>query len=159
MSFFKKLRGALDKIEDVKHMIDGVTNATVHTDTVPERPVASTTTDIPSTAAEQTYSTDDAYFASLITEDSFVPYTIERNVAASRLEATAHPKCYPISYLFMKDSKPVLAVLIMNKNQYRSMIAKGTYQVLDKQGIPYIRFFKGMKNEREYVLDRIRDHL
>ena len=108
---------------------------------------------------QKTYNTGDSYFASLITEVNFPGYSISTNIHPRQLDASAHPSCYPISYLFSNGSQPVLAVLVMNKNQYRSMIAKGTYKVLDDNGIPYIRFFKGLENERGYVMDRIKNSL
>ncbi len=111
------------------------------------------------TFVQKTYDTDDSYFASLITEVNFPGYSISTNVHARNFDASAHPSCYPISYLLSNGSQPVLAVLVMNKNQYRSMIAKGTYKVLDDNGIPYIRFFKGMENESGYVINRIKENL
>lgn len=108
---------------------------------------------------QKTYDTGDSYFASLVTEANFPGYSISTNVYAKNFDATAHPSCYPISYLLSNGSQPVLAVLVMNKNQYRSMIAKGTYKVLDDNGIPYIRFFKGMENESGYVINRIKENL
>ena len=107
----------------------------------------------------KTYNTGDDYFASLVTEANFPGYSISANVHAKSFDVTAHPSCYPISYLFSNGSQPVLAVLVMNKNQYRSMIAKGTYKVLDDNCIPYIRFFKGMENESGYVINRIKENL
>ncbi len=108
---------------------------------------------------QKTYDTGDSYFASLITEANFPGYSISTAVHAKSFDATSHPSCYPISYLLSNGSQPVLAVLVMNKNQYRSMIAKGTYKVLDDNGIPYIRFFKGMENESGYVINRIKENL
>ena len=112
-----------------------------------------------SPVAQKTYNTGDSHFASLITEANFPGYSITSNVHAKTLDASAHPGCYPISYLFSNGSQPVLAVLVMNKNQYRSMIARGTYKVLEDKGIPYIRFFKGMENESGYVINRIKENL
>lgn len=112
-----------------------------------------------SNAYDNNFDTGDDYFAGLITAENFPDYAIERNVHPSVFDASAHPSCYPISYLFKKDGEPVLAVLVMNSNQYRAMTAKGTYQVLENNGIKYIRFFKGMKNEKSYVLGRIRENL
>jgi|GEM_PF-1702164 len=105
------------------------------------------------------YDTDESYFAEIITDEEFEDYTIERSVHPGELDGSAHPSCLPISYLFSRDGEAELAVLIMNSNQRRAMIANGTYRVLDEKRIPYIRFYKGMKNERTYVLDRIRDNL
>ncbi len=108
---------------------------------------------------QKTYNTGDSYFASVITEANFPGYSISTNVHAKNFDASAHPSCYPISYLFSNGSQPVLAVLVMNKNQYRSMVARGTYKVLEDNGIAYIRFFKGMENESGYVINRIRENL
>ncbi len=108
---------------------------------------------------ENNYNTDEAYFSNVITQDKFPEYTIEKSVHPKVFDSTAHPKCYPISYLFKKDAEPVLAVLIMNTNQYRAMIAVGTYEILENNNIKYIRFFKGMKNEESYVINRIKENL
>ena len=101
----------------------------------------------------------DEYFESLITEDAFPGYRIERNVHAKVFDASAHPCCYPITYLFLKGNKPVLAVFLMNSNQYRAMIAKGSYEVLSANGVKYIRFFRNCKNEKDYVINRIKENL
>ena len=108
---------------------------------------------------QKEYNTGDEYFAALITEDKFPGYTIEKNVHPNVFDGNAHPKCYPISYLFKNDGKPTLAVLVMNRNQYRAMIAVGTYQILDNEGINYIRFYKGMENAEAYVIGRIKENL
>ena len=162
MGFFNKLRGALDKLEDVKGVIekaaDSIQNATpaqtTQTQTYTSAPVAA-----PTPAFAKTYDTGDSYFASIITQANFPGYTISTNVHANTFDSSAHPSCYPISFLFSNGSQPVLAVLVMNTNQYRSMIAKGTYKVLEDNGIHYIRFFKGMENESGYVINRIRENL
>ncbi len=105
------------------------------------------------------HNTGDEYFDNIISEADFSRYTIERNVHPNIFDSSAHPKCFPISYLFKADGVPKLAVFIMNTNQYKSMIAKGSYDILDDNGIRYIRFFKGMENEKSYVLNRIRENL
>ncbi len=162
MGFFNKLKGALDKLEDVKDVIEkaadtiqkSVPAQTTQPQSYTPAPAAATTP-----VSAKTYNTGDSYFASLITQANFPGYTISTNVHANTFDSGAHPSCYPISYLFSNGSQPVLAVLIMNTNQHRSMIARGTYKVLDDNGINYIRFFKGMENESNYVLNRIRENL
>lgn len=109
--------------------------------------------------AQKSRVTDENYFAQLLTEENFQGYTVERNVHVQRFDPGAHPACYPVSFLFLKDSVPVLAVLVMQTNQWRAMIAKGSYEVLDNHQIPYIRFFKEFNNEETYVLDRVREAL
>ena len=94
-----------------------------------------------------------------INEEAFPGYTIERNVHPQRFDSDAHPSCMPISYLFSRDGEPKLAVLFLGTNQYRSMIARGTYEVLENNKIYYIRFFKEYKNDKEYVTERISSYL
>ena len=163
MGFFNKLKGALDKLEDVKEVIekaaDQIQKSAPTQNTQPSQSYAPSPSASNTSFEEKTYNTGDSYFASLITEVSFPGYSISSNVHAKSLDASAHPSCYPISYLFSNGTQPVLAVLVMNTNQYRSMIAKGTYKVLDDNDIPYIRFFKGMENESSYVINRIKENL
>lgn len=176
MSFFNKLFGALDKLDEVKDALDKVAEnlqnvdpeqlaklkAAVSAPDTEPAPASAEPTSVdpePTPAPAKTYDTGDSYFAALITGLNFPGCTIAKGVHAKTLDSGAHPSCYPISYLFSKGGCPVLAVFVMNTNQYRSMVAKGTYQVLEAKGIKYIRFFKGMENKREYVLDRIRENL
>lgn len=102
---------------------------------------------------------DDQYFAELLNEENFPGYTVERNVHPSLFDESAHKKCYPVTFLFKKDSTPVLAVMVMKMNQRTAMIARGTYWILEDKGIPYLRFYREMLNEKEYVLERVRDQL
>ncbi|MBR5825536.1 MAG: hypothetical protein IKY78_00470 [Clostridia bacterium] len=99
------------------------------------------------------------YFAEFVTEENFPGYTITANVHPQTIDPEAHPACFPVSFMFSKDSKAVLAVIVIGINQRRAMIAKGTYKVLDDNGIPYICFYKGMKNEKEYAIGRINENL
>ena len=101
----------------------------------------------------------DEYFAGIINEANFPGYTIERDVHPAIFDASAHPKCYPVTFLIKKDGGPVLAVMIMKMNQMNAMIARGTYSILEEQGIKYVRFFREMKNERFYVMNRVQQNL
>ncbi len=171
MSFLNKLFGAIGKLEEVKDALENVaenlqktaseqTAKTPKTVSPVSSPISTPAAASVSTAVEaKTYNTGDQYFASLITGLNFPGYTISTDVHARTFDSGAHPSCYPVSYLFSKGSQPVLAVLVMNTNQYRSMTAKGTYKVLEDRSIPYIRFFKGMENNRDYVMNRIRENL
>lgn len=171
MGFFNKLFDTInenkDKIESVVKAVESVleSNASpAEHERMNNAPYDSGKEQTGSTTSDSnpyafTYNTDDRYFASIITPGSFPGYSMDSNVHARTLDASAHPRCYPISYMFSKNGQPVLAVLIMNKNQYRSMIARGTYKVLDNKGIKYIRFYKGMENKQNYVLNRIRENL
>ncbi len=154
--------GLFDKlINEIKSEIKtGILNGlTDEKENEPEA-VPAVQTSMPSAyEAEKVYDTGDDYFEAMITEDKFPGYTIERSVKPVVFDAEAYPKCYPITYLFRKNDTPVLAVMVMNKNQSRAMISVGTYRILDANGIKYIRFYKGMENKESYVIDRIRNNL
>ena len=111
------------------------------------------------TVGYASHDTGEAYFETVVLDEKFPGYTIERNVHPRVMDSGAHPSCLPIAYLFSRGGKPVLAVLLMKPNQYRAMIARGTYRILDENRIPYIRFFKGYPNEEAYVIDRIKKNL
>lgn len=102
---------------------------------------------------------DDDYFARIINKQSFPDYSIERNVHPSVYDASAHPSCFPVTFMMKKDEIPVLAVMIMKDNQRNAMISRGTYAILENKGIKYIRFYREMANEREYVINRVRENL
>lgn len=102
---------------------------------------------------------DNEYFAEIINESNLPGYTVERDVHPAIFDASAHPKCYPVTFLIKKDGNPILAVMIMNMNQTNAMISRGAYSVLEAQGIKYIRFFREMKNEKYYVTNRVQQNL
>ena len=104
-------------------------------------------------------STDENYFTGLLTEENFPGYTIERSVKLDTFDASAHPKCLPITFLFKKNGAPVLAVFIMNEPQRHTMPVFGSSVILDDNKIRHIRFYKGWENERSYVLNRIKENL
>jgi len=171
MGFFDKIKSVLGKLEDVNLndvKLDNLKGVIENAATSLQKNFSSNTSESEATPTQHEkttsrsmdiYDTGDSYFASLITQENFPEYTITSNLHAREFDETAHPSCYPISYLFSDGSKPILAVIIIQTNQYRSMIARGTYDVLDNNNIPYIRFFKGMENEKGYVLNRIRENL
>lgn len=158
MGFFDKLMNGLkSEIQsEIKKQIDSAFNNSNDDPVI--NTTQSTVMSVENIYANE-YNTDEVYFSNIITQDKFPDYTIEKSVHPEVFDSTAHPKCYPISYLFKKDGEPVLAVLIMKTNQYRAMIAVGTYEILDNNNIKYIRFFKGMKNEESYVINRIKENL
>ena len=117
----------------------------------------------PANDTNQMYANDncwpDDYFASIINENNLPGYTVERNVHPRVFDFQAHPKCYPITLLIRKDGRPVLAVMVMRMDQMKAMISRGTYSILEDNGITYIRFFREMLNEESYVLNRVKEYL
>ena len=94
-----------------------------------------------------------------IFKENFPQYQIERTVSARRLDASCHEKCHPIDFLFSKNGVPVLAVVLTTQNQYRSMPFRGTEAVCDANDVSYMRFFIEMRNERNYVRERVAEEL
>ena len=117
MSFFNKLFGALNKLEEMKDALEDVAESlqkTASDETVKTQQTASpasapvptpASTPFSASVEPKTYNTDDRYFASLITALNFPGYTISTDVHANTLDSGAHPSCYPISYLFSKESQ------------------------------------------------------
>ena len=98
------------------------------------------------------------YFYGIFREN-FPQYQIERTVSARRLDASCHEKCHPIDFLFSQNGVPVLAVVLTTQNQYRSMPFRGTEAVCDANDVSYMRFFIEMRNERNYVRERVAEEL
>lgn len=163
--FDKLLKSLTNDVEDVvDKVVDTVRNEVANkkdNTSVNNTTANYTTTQAPvdDSPYANNHNTGDEYFAQLITESEFPGYTIEKNVHPSVFDSSAHPKCFPISYLFRLNGEPMLAVFVMQTNQYKAMIAQGSYDILCDNNIHYIRFFKGMKNEKSYVLNRIRENL
>ena len=94
-----------------------------------------------------------------IFRENFPQYQIERTVSTRRLDASCHEKCHPIDFLFSQNGVPVLAVVLTTQNQYRSMPFRGTEAVCDANDVSYMRFFIEMRNERNYVRERVAEEL
>lgn len=92
-------------------------------------------------------------------DGSFPDYTVEHDFPANSIKAGVHPKCAPVSYMFLKNGSPCLAVVLVRANNYRGMNVKATKEICEEKGIKYIRFFEEMENRREYVINRIRENL
>ena len=53
----------------------------------------------------------------------------------------------------------MLAVVLTTQNQYRSMPFRETEAVCDANDVSYMRFFIEMRNERNYVRERVAEEL
>ncbi len=90
---------------------------------------------------------------------NFADYEVRRNVPASELMSDCHPACTPVQFMFYKDGKPVLAVVLVKENNYRGMNVLGTKRICDAKNITYIRFYHEYENDEAYVVERIRKYL
>ena len=95
------------------------------------------------------------YIEDLVTKN-FPLVTVKKSVDITGGSADPDKKFVPVSLLLEKDSKPVLALIICSKNQYRLYGVINTMNACEEQGIPAIRFFKEFENKPEYVVGRIK---
>lgn len=81
---------------------------------------------------------------------------LKKNVNISAASAEPGKKYVPVDMVLIKDSKPVLALIICGKNQYRLYGVINTMNACEEKGLPAIRFFKEFENKPEYVIGRIK---
>lgn len=91
--------------------------------------------------------------------DEIAGITYEKNVPATKFNAGAHPKAKPVSFLVNKDGASKLAIVVVNKNTYRSRPVTGTMELVEANGINYIRFFTERENNHSYIVNRINENL
>ena len=101
-----------------------------------------------------TFNRDTAYFRDII-QRNFADCVIEEGVSISRFDASAHPKCTPVTFLLTKGSKTI-AFFVMKLNQTNGMPYRGAKKVLRAAGIPNTHCISNYKNEEAYVVNRIR---
>lgn len=109
-------------------------------------------------ATQETYDATFDQFRNLFAIH-FPEYKVEYNVPASRFDRFAHPACTPIQFLFSRNDRPVLAVVLVFTRNYRGTNVAATQQICANLGIDYIRFFVEYRNEDDYVVNRVREHL
>jgi hypothetical protein len=96
-----------------------------------------------------------AYIADLIIKN-LPGVEIKKNVNISAANAEPGKKYVPVDLVLIKDSKPVLAVIVCGKNKYRLYGVINTMNACEEKGLPAIRFFKEFENKPEYVIGRIK---
>lgn len=152
--------GLLDKLFMA---LTSVQDTGAHNNTPSSQPSASSAAPAPAkrtnAGAQRTLDECVAYFDSLLCGGELNGYEIEKNVHPSVFDQSAHPRCFPITFLLKRDSSPVLAVIIMKDSQRTTMPVFGTKTILDNAGIAHLNFYYNMPNEENYVLDRIKKHL
>jgi len=105
-----------------------------------------------------------AYFEKIFTTE-FPGRDFEKDVSAEELvnltglSSQPHPACAPVDFLFLKDGKPVVAVVLVRANTYRGMNVKGTHDICLDAGLEYVRFFIDMQNTGDYVANRMKAYL
>lgn len=160
----KDLLNAVDKISDFVTEAAKEVEKRAETAKVSERlqertqPLSSNNTSWEDYSLQRSRSELLADFKDIIARN-FSEYEVLYNYEARNLDIACHPACTPIEFLFKKNGKYVLAVVIVRQNTYRGMNVIGTRTICENLGIPYLRFFEEYPNKEEYVVPRIRKNL
>lgn len=104
---------------------------------------------------------DSAYFKGLYLQN-FPEYEIRTGVPAASLSRGARADALPVAFLFCRDGVPKLAVLLMEPSDYGKAFTRATERACkqaDGGSIRFVRFFRGWRNDAEYVVGRTREAL
>ncbi|MCD7770053.1 MAG: hypothetical protein LUH36_08085 [Oscillospiraceae bacterium] len=101
---------------------------------------------------------DAAYFSDLFAQAA-PDCQIASRVPAEALNPAADPDCVPVDFLFVRQERPVLAVLLVEQNTYRRRAIRAAERAVEQAGVPCLRFFADMANKPEYVVSRIQEAL
>lgn len=99
-----------------------------------------------------------AHFSDIL-KRRFKDFEIDEDVPARAFDKSCHPACTPVQFVLLKAGRPVLCVVLVRVNTYRGMNVKGTKSIIERRGLPYVRFFEEMENKEEYVVERINKFL
>lgn len=105
-------------------------------------------------ALNASFHRDVDYFRGILAS-GFAGCTIEENVSISRIDATAHPKCLPVTFMITEGDRSI-AFFVIKKGQKNAMTYRGSLQALDAAGIAHTHCITCYKNDAAYVVARIR---
>lgn len=151
MGLFDVLKKAKDIAEKVSDMVESQQSEAVSSKPAQPTPVYQ--------APKQNPTVDMKPHFDGILSRNFADCDYRADVPASELMPSAHPASTPIQYMFYKDGKPCLAVVLVKRNTYNGMNVKATKNICENLNIPYIRFFAEYPNEETYVVERIKKYL
>lgn len=98
---------------------------------------------------------DAAYFRNILVKN-FPDWSLEENVPITRIDASAHPKCIPVTFMMSKAGQN-FAFFVMPINKTNGLPYKGSKQALKAAGIKTVHCIECYKNEESYVVNRIRN--
>ena len=102
-----------------------------------------------------TFNRDEAYFRDILVRN-FPDWNLEENVPITRFDASAHPKCIPVTFL-MTQGASTFAFFVMPLNKTNGLPYQGSKKALRQAGIKTVHCIKCYKNEEKYVVNRIRN--
>lgn len=99
---------------------------------------------------------DFAYFQDLYLRN-FPEYEIRTNVPADQIDPSIQTVSLPVTFLFCRDGKPLLAVLLMDPHQdFDHRYSRVTERACRAKGLPFLRYFLTWRNDADYVVSRTR---
>lgn len=94
------------------------------------------------------------YFTEVISKN-FPGVSIARNVSLSDIGAAQTKKAVNADIVLEKAGRKVMAIVLVNKNSYRTAGVVDTLNGFESRGIPAVRFIKEFRNEPGYIVGRI----
>ena len=70
----------------------------------------------------------------------------------------AGPNDLPVTFMLYRDDRPILAVFVCF-DDYRNARTRHAVAACEEKGIPYQRYYYNFRNDKHYVVDRIRSAL
>ena len=98
------------------------------------------------------------YFDMLL-EKHFPELQAEMMVYPRDLDIRASFESYPITFLLRRERKPVLALLLLDRDRSDTPAIRNTLQTCEDNGIPCLRFFNQDRSEASEVIQAIREKL
>lgn len=99
-----------------------------------------------------------SYFRELFYRE-FPEYEIRENVHASEFVQDVYEKAMPVNFLFCRDGRGVLAILLLRGSQCGRKFEVETEKALQAAGVPCLRYLTDMPNYDFYVINRTREAL
>ena len=141
MDFLKKVKNVVETVSSVAQQVQNSTNFPA--------------TEVSAAPAPDCYSfrgSVDDYFAQLIS--IHFPH-----LRVFRDQWFGTPQDVPVSFLLYQDGVAKLAVILCDSQEYRTRRVQNTVDACIARNIPYQRYFRDFRNEKSYVVDRIRSVL
>ena len=95
-----------------------------------------------------------------IFDSQFSGYRLARHMPVTVISPQSPGYSKYVDFLFCaSNGRPLLAVLIVNNNNWKDREVTSTTQALENLGIPCMRFFEELPNEPSYIINRVRGAL
>ncbi len=97
------------------------------------------------------------YFKEIYSRAEFAGYEIMTKVPATSFGA--NPLCAPVDFLFKKNGRAVLAVMVISPAGWHHGAVTSVRQACESKNICVINFVEGYANKEDYIIDRTLQYL